>query len=106
MKQYFIKNGDQIIYSNWPISENGQISTPFEVSEEDLAKVQTGDWKFNLEGETLTVVEDVEGKARREAEKQAQIDAELAKKARKKELMKKVVTGEATDEEQEEFLNL
>lgn len=104
MKIYFIKSNGTV--SNWPISENGETSIPFEISEEDYAKSQTQDWKFELQGEELKVVEDVEGKAQRA---KAEEDTKKAKDeafAHKLSLIHKIATNTASPEEIIEFANL
>jgi hypothetical protein len=104
MQIHYIKSNGTV--SNWPILENGETSIPFEISEEDYALSQTQDWKFELQGEELKVVEDVEGKARRAKE---ELDAKKAKSdalAHKLSLISKISAGTATKEEQEEFANL
>lgn len=104
MKIYYIQSTGTV--SNWPISENGETSIPFEISEEDYAKSQTQDWKFELQGEELKVIEDVEGKAKRA---KAEEDAKKAKAdalAHKLSLISKISAGTATLEEQQEFANL
>ena len=107
MNKWFVKTENNITFSDVSFVENGQESVPFEVSEEDLAKVQTGDWKFNIEGETLSVVYDEEKVKAREAEKAAQEEAISAKKRRKTELILKEARGEKlSDSEFEELSNL
>ena len=104
MKIHYIKSTGTV--SNWPVEENGEKSTAFEISEEDYIKSQTQDWKFELKGEELKVVEDVEGKARRAQEKLTIEQAIIDKKNRKVELISKVSAGTATIEEQTEFADL
>lgn len=106
---HITKSESGITYSNWPITENGVSSIPFECTEEDLSAVTEGTKEFDIiDGQVI--LKDSNKKAEREAkEAQDKLEAEqaeLARKQRKKELIAKVAAGTATEAEQEEFADL
>lgn len=106
---HITKSESGITWSNWPITENGVSSIPFECTQEQLQEVQEGTKEFDIIDGQI-VVKESNRKAEREAqEAQAKLEAEqaeLAKKQRKKELIAKVAAGTATEAEQEEFADL
>lgn len=106
MYLHFTKHTDgAVTYSNYPISENGIDSLPFEASEDDLQAVLEGTAAWDIQdGQLITIPSD-----RKANQDQALADATLAleaRKARKLELIQKVTSGTATVQEQEEFANL
>lgn len=92
-----IKNGIVNTVSSHPISENGALSTVFEVDPADFDLVATGKSEFILKNDKLELVEKKYDEAYKAIE---------ASKKRKMELLSKIVNGSANKEEQEEFANL
>jgi hypothetical protein len=105
MQQFFVKTEAGVTRANYPIRENGIDSKPFEVSDEDLKKVEEGTHDFDIVKDKLVLVESNRKQQAEAIELQKQTEIEAAK-ARKIELIQKVTEGKATKEEQEEFANL
>lgn len=106
MINYFLQNENgSITYGNWPISENGVDAIPFEVTEEQIELVKDGTKDWSITEGVLSLI-DSDRKAKIESEKIAIEQAIIDTRLRKIELIKKVTSGTATIDEQEEFANL
>lgn len=106
MQLHFIKTPEgRISVANWPFRENEQDSVPYEVTEEQIAAVETGEKDWDIVDDAIAL-RDSTRKADAEAQEKALQEAGIAARKRKFELIQKVTSGTATLAEQEEFANL
>lgn len=102
---HFLENNGHVSYSNWPIKENGVSSIKADIPNEWLELVESGEKDFKITNESVSI-EDSTRKSEKEAAILEMQDLAEQVKLEKLALVEKITKGEATKEEQQQFVNL